>query len=431
MAGGARRARAAAWATRAIAAWTLALCGACAGCTGCAGWGKAAARDHDVADGAAFVSVPSALPTASGAPRPRMVWIPAGVLHAGSEIDEVPRVADAELPGVDIPMNAFYIDVLPWPNESGAIPTANVTRADAARLCQEKGKRLCSELEWERACKGPDNTRYEYGATYDPHACGSAVPEDTASLRPSAQKPTCRSAFGVRDMHGGAAEWTDSPWGRGGVRDGRDGRDALVAMREGAREPPRETARELGREAGVVRGGSDVAGELMTRCAYARPAAPGDHAKSIGFRCCAGPRNDAEVILDVKRGPAFERPVHPTARSPELDALGGVACGPPTAPAPCSIARAWTWRPAPNVELSLAGGCVGRDKSARCGVGVARMLGDRMETLAQVDTGLSIPEVVLVDSADRRLRVRGGDMHGMFFREIVFDYGRVDVRPLR
>ena len=421
MARGTRSARADGFAARAIAAWTLLACGVCLACGAC---GKAGSKEHDVPDAVAFASVPSTVPLGPGpgAPRPRMAWIPPGTLHAGSEIDDVPRVADAELAGVDIPMNGFYIDVLPWPNESGAIPSSNVTRADAARLCQEKGKRLCSELEWERACKGPDNTRYEYGATYDPHACGSAVPEDTASLRPSAQKPACHSAFGVKDMHGGAAEWTDSPWGRGAAHD---------VSRDVSRDAPRDVSRDATHETGVVRGGSDVAGELMTRCAYARPLAPGDHAKSIGFRCCAGPRNDPEVILEVKRGPAFERPAHPTSHSPSLDALGGVACGPPSAPAPCSIARAWTWRPAPNVELSLAGGCVGRDPSARCAVGVARMLGDRMQTLAEVDTGLAIPEVVLVESADRRVRVRGADVHGMFFRELVFNYGRVDVRPLR
>ena len=423
---GTRSARAAAFAACALGPWTLTALTLCAACAGCAGCERVGAKEHDVPDGAALVSVPSALPSVSAPPRPRMAWIPPGILHAGSEIDEVPRVADAELPGVDIPMNGFYIDVLPWPNESGAIPTANVTRAEAARICQEKGKRLCTELEWERACKGPDNTRYEYGATYDPHACGSAVPEDTASQRPSAQKPACHSAFGVRDMHGGAAEWTDSRWGRGGAADGTH-----PGAADGTRSGTHPGAREPARDVGVARGGSDVAGELMTRCAYARPVAPGDHAKSIGFRCCAGPRNDAEVILDVKRGPAFERPLHPTSHSPQLDALGGASCGPPTAPAPCSIARAWTWRPAPNVELSLAGGCVGRDPGARCGVGVSRMLGDRMETLAQVDTGLAIPEVVLVESADRRLRVRGGDVHGMYFRELLFDYGRVDVRPVR
>src|ERR1700734_3782011 len=113
-------------------------------------------------DAGGVVSAPST--TAPGAPRTGMVWIPTGLLHAGSELDEVPREADTEPPGVEVPLGGFYIDVLPWPDEVGAIPTTNVSRDEAARLCESKDKRLCSELEWERACKGPDNARYEYGA---------------------------------------------------------------------------------------------------------------------------------------------------------------------------------------------------------------------------------------------------------------------------
>jgi sulfatase modifying factor 1 len=360
--------------------------------------GRSRGADGSVADGAALVSVPSAV--APGAPRAGMAWIPTGVLHAGSALDDVPRVAESELPGVDVPTGGFYIDVLPWPNEAGAIPTTNVTRDEARRLCQAKQKRLCSELEWERACKGPQSQRYEYGLSYDPTVCGAGFSADTTARRPSGDKAACKSAFGVREMHGGAWEWTDSSWRRG-------------------------TNRGLASQ----RGGNDPAGELVTRCAYARPAPPGEGSPSVGFRCCAGPRNDAEVDLEVKVGPPFERTRQPTG-SPPLTPLEGVACGPPLAPGPCSIARAWTWRPAPNVELSVAGGCVGRDPNARCALAVSRAAGDRVQTLAEIDTGREIPEVVLVEGLDRRIRVRGADMRGQFFREVVFSYGRVDVKDV-
>src|SRR5580704_13795039 len=78
------------------------------------------------------VSAPSTI--APGAPRPGMVWIPTGVLRAGSALDEVPRLADVEMPGPELPMGGFYIDTLPWPDEVGAIPTTNVSREEAVRL---------------------------------------------------------------------------------------------------------------------------------------------------------------------------------------------------------------------------------------------------------------------------------------------------------
>lgn len=341
--------------------------------------------------------------TTPGPPRAGMVWVPGGILRAGSALEDVPRVADAELPGTEIPMGGFYVDLLPWPNEPGAISTTNVSRDEAKRLCETKGKRLCSELEWERACKGPESSPYEYGPTYDAHVCGAGAAALASSMRPSGQRPACKSAFGVRELHGGPSEWTDSRWGRGATKD-----------------------------LGVVRGGNDLAGELATRCAFARAQAPTERSATTGFRCCAAPRNDAEVDLPVKRGPLFERsPPDATSVTPAIDALGGAACGPPQSPSPCSISRAWTWRPAANVELSVSGGCVGRDPSARCAVAVSRAIDGHVQTMAQIDTGLEIPEVVLVESPDHRIRVRGANFHGQFFQEVAFAYGRVDVRPVR
>lgn len=358
---------------------------------------RAAGADHS-GDGG-VVSAPAAV--APGAPRAGMVWVPTGTLKAGSPLTEVPRLADVELPGTEIPLGGFYIDSLPWPDEEGAIPTTNVSRDEAERLCETKSKRLCTELEWERACKGPDNQRYEYGMAYDARVCATGQAPEPAARHPSGERAACRSVFGARDMHGGASEWTDSTWGRGATKD-----------------------------TGVVRGGNDTAGEIAARCAFARPMTPGDRSPATGFRCCAGPRNEAQVQLEVKTGVPFQKAEHTSRSSPPLDALQGVACGPPLNPAPCSLSRAWTWRPSPNVELSLAGGCVGRDPNARCALAVSRTLGDRVDVLAQVDTGREIPEVVLVEGMDRRIRVRGADMKGRFFREIIYSYGRVDVREV-
>src|SRR5688500_10808005 len=43
-------------------------------------------------------------------PRPGMVWIPPGVLIAGTPADKLPRVADEEMAGEQVVMRGFYID---------------------------------------------------------------------------------------------------------------------------------------------------------------------------------------------------------------------------------------------------------------------------------------------------------------------------------
>jgi len=203
-----------------------------------------------------------------------MVWIDPGPLVAGTPPGQLPRLADQEMPGEQVILKGFYIDVYPYPNEEGAIPLTNVAQAGASKLCAEQDKRLCGELEWERACKGPKNTTYEYGNAYHADRCGTG---SEPMLKPSGLRVACRSDFGVRDLHGGAFEWTASAWGRG-------------------------------TEAGffTVRGGNSPNGELTGRCANAEPKQPGSSAASIGFRCCAGPPNSVEVVLDVRRGPRLE-----------------------------------------------------------------------------------------------------------------------------
>src|SRR5262249_42464103 len=128
-------------------------------------------------------------PSAAPEPRPGMVWIPPGVLLAGTPPDRLPRVADEEMAGEQVVMHGYYIDVFPQPNEAGAIPTTNISQPEAAELCAGQGKRLCTELELERACKGPENLTYEGGDAYKPAACGTGVPR---ALTPNGFNTACQ-----------------------------------------------------------------------------------------------------------------------------------------------------------------------------------------------------------------------------------------------
>ena len=95
---------------------------------------------------------------------------------AGTPPEQFPRRADAEMRGEQVILRDFFIDKYPYPNEEGAIPKTNVTQPQAAAICADAGKRLCTELEWERACKGTRNTTYPYGNKYRAEICktGSA-----------------------------------------------------------------------------------------------------------------------------------------------------------------------------------------------------------------------------------------------------------------
>src|SRR5262245_31859813 len=186
---------------------------------------------------------PWSLGSAEPAPRPGMVWIPPGPLVAGTPPGKTPRVPDEEMAGEQIVMRGFFMDLFPFPNEPGALPKVGVTQPDAAAACEAQGKRLCSELELERACKGPQNTTYEYGEIYRAGACNTGTERAPG---PNGMSAACASGFGVHDLHGSAWTWTSSHWKRDPSKTG------LYA----------------------VRGGNGKLGELIGRCANGRGLAP-------------------------------------------------------------------------------------------------------------------------------------------------------------
>lgn len=326
------------------------------------------------------------------APRPGMAFVPPGVLRAGTPPDRAPRVADEEPPGEPVEMGGFYIDLLPYPNEPGAIPTSNVTRQEAEQHCASRGKRLCTELEWERACKGDANTTYEYGDSYRAAACGAGEAAEQAARRPTGEHAQCRSGFGVLDMHGGVWEWTSSRWGRGRLDVGRA-------------------------ETGVLRGGNALAGELVSRCANAIGRPVTKAAPSMGFRCCAGEKNTVEVNLMPKGTPGIVfGSVETLGRPWDVELEGGLRA-----------ARAWSWTPVPNEELAVVVAC---RSEGGCELLVGRAQGGKRSIVARMDGGRSIPDLARIGDA-RHLRMRGLDARGTFSREITYVYGRVELGDSR
>jgi hypothetical protein len=322
-----------------------------------------------------------------------MVWIPPGALVAGTPQAVLPRIADEEMSGEQVVMKGFFISVYPYPNEEGAIPLANVTRVEAENLCAERKQRLCTELEWERACKGPENHLYEYGDRYRSDVCGTGT---EPRMMPAGLRVACRSDFGVRDLHGSSFEWTASPWGRGRA-------EGLFA----------------------VRGGNGPAGELVARCANGVARPDTFKSASVGFRCCAGPRNDASVELHVERRPFLELREFDEAMKKKLaNALPDEGRAELRKDESFKVVRGWLWHPIGNEELIVGGGCTGGKVQRGCGVVVARRVLGEPVGLAWAGSGRYVPSLDL-EYDPRYLWAYGGDERGHYRRLLTYAWGKV------
>jgi formylglycine-generating enzyme required for sulfatase activity len=133
------------------------------------------------------------------------------------------------------------------------MPTGGLSFAEAGAQCESVGKRLCTQPEWEKACKGTLNTVYAYGDFYDdgPDFCGSGG----SDLFESGSRAACKSRWGVFDQSGGHREWT-------------------------ATQPEGKTDRAL------VVGGSRGVPRRGTRCAFSVDENVALNQEGIGFRCC-------------------------------------------------------------------------------------------------------------------------------------------------
>lgn len=132
-------------------------------------------------------------------------------------------------------------------SERGNVPQAYLSYHSAKRLCERAGKRLCSDDEWELACRGQKGTRFPYGdkfrrapcnvgRTFHPaailHGLSSSghldprlnllmIAGDAPVVRVGGASQGCASRWGsdaIYDMVGNLDEWVDDEQGafRGG-----------------------------------------------------------------------------------------------------------------------------------------------------------------------------------------------------------------------
>ncbi|RKH38164.1 hypothetical protein D7X12_27140 [Corallococcus sicarius] len=191
---------------------------------------------------------------------PDMVPVSGGSFKKGSSKEDQQSFGSSdESLLASVPVESFCVDTLEFPNKPGRKPRVSVSWLDAKGLCDAAGKRLCTENEWEKACKGPGNARYSSGDTLVASACNTGTAGGTpGTLAASGQFDQCRFNFGPSDMSGNAAEWTSTTF-------------------------PGST------EDMTIKGGSFDSPSDTSRCAARKRGATTHKDANLGFRCCANP----------------------------------------------------------------------------------------------------------------------------------------------
>jgi hypothetical protein len=150
----------------------------------------------------------------------------------------------------------------------------------------------------------------------------------------------------------------------------------------------------------------------------------------MGFRCCAGAKNAAEVKLELAGTPGLA-PTGSSKASPWLVQLAHAA----RASMDDDVfidektVRAWTWTPVANEDLIVAEGCTTAPR--QCAVLVARPAPPNAadvtnQSLITAPSGKELAEVAR-NGDPRHLRFRALDQRGIFSRDITYAYGRVDL----
>ncbi|WP_375741736.1 SUMF1/EgtB/PvdO family nonheme iron enzyme [Corallococcus interemptor] len=202
--------------------------------------GTAAAADGILATG----SCPAGMRLVSG-----------GSFKKGSSPEDLQASGSTDEMRMDsVMVESFCVDEYEFPNQAGRKPRVSATWLDAKAACEGLGKRLCSEEEWEKACKGPGNARFSSGDEQAQTACNTGTTAAARPLAPSGAFPSCRSGYGVVDLSGNVAEWTSSNF---------------------------PDSAEM-----IIKGGAFATSGDTARCSARRRGAPSLKATDVGFRCC-------------------------------------------------------------------------------------------------------------------------------------------------
>ncbi len=167
---------------------------------------------------------------------------------------------------------------------AGATPQESITWFQAAQMCANAGKRLCTNAEWQTAASGTPDPGADGGAT------GCNVNSNGGMPAPTGEHSDCVSRFGAYDMAGNLWEWVADWHGMDSatnsvVTNATYGDDYMYDV-----SPATNQGGGANFPAAALRGGGWPNQADAGAFALGLFSAPSHSDAAIGARCCAGGR---------------------------------------------------------------------------------------------------------------------------------------------